>query len=1579
MPPVFCNFCGNKWETAGGGLCQVCRTIDRLAALARGPSIPPEAEQVVLQRLRTWVGDLQDISELYRGAAPNPVQAPVGHGTGGTPPGGVKEEEPPSGTTAKAAPSPPPAPPPVPGVAGHGHSHRDRGHRVKKEEGEESDPPREEAAASSRTSPRENRRRRRSRTSSHRDRKRSRRSRSDRSRDRRRDRHLASPVRPAGVERDPSQSEEPERRRETKARPLTPRSPSRPPPAREVEREAPSRPEGGREDEKRKEERASPGKAVLGHRPPLMPPKIRRAAAAPKRVPRAPVRRVRRPSRADDEEAVAEEIIGSSKVTLDQCKGLDEIEVLKGSYWEAELRAALKVKEVYIKTGELHMRCQVLGTQSESLLRAASNRAGRMIEAHLCPLECTGGPHSEGVIHVASFRKLGQEREAWMTNMVPEERREGAGEREADELEEIRADMRRLQGPDGEKREGRGAEAPHRSASEDKKVKKRRRSRSKQKKGKDWRVDSAKEIKVLFQYTGVDPDPMVGKKFRRRAAKLARRKNRESKSGSSTTSSSSGDQVKGDSTLFGSSSKTQVIARRLPGALAASAIEEISETLVTAEGGLWETQEGPLPPLWVRAAGRKNAGPNGKRDLDIMSWSRPPHEGEGRRDSRPPHTTSESTRTPIRRSSLQRRTTTRTLTPRGHQHLHDSRTFRGRSKSPRRGQGEGRCSSPLWSQECRGIQSRGVRKRLEQERPRTAERTEGRGEEGRRRKSREREDQGELRRTPRGLKMALEDDDAEQHAETPPQLAPGEGVEARLDTVAKRPIDDLTGCGPIVPPESLKVTTAAPVSPGQLRLDGTGAGEFVQDSPCLDKDLGKDPSVAEETTWHYESPAKSGDPSLSSTGGLESQPLVFGGKHFSEVGGCLFDALQQLIWDRHSKIMTMAEDQLFPLPLGEISGIHPSRAPWMRAILLALNSMYGCAGTRTLRATEVLKKLIASLAGFLGNMWSFTEKVPTSNFGELFDVVGVDYRGEETKLARSFNWECIAGALPKEVGGVYKTVAWEEPNKNSGATGLLLIVWVQIEALKPYPPVVRLPLPREVKLELVRFMCLLPLAQMDFRLPMETQVTASDASSTGGGISCSTGLTDFGVAAQHALVRGEFPEPLELTEVLTVGLFDGIGALRVAADLLQLPMAGHISVECNPYANRVLEAAFPGSRHVASVQDVTPEEVSQWACEYSSVGVVLVGAGPPCQGVSQLNVDRKGSQKDVRSSLYKEIPRVVDLIKQKFPWAQVHVFVESVASMDAKDRAAMSRDLDMLPNKVDSAGASLARRPKLYWLAWELQAEVGLSLLEPLGSGWEQFREVELTATVDQRCFLQPGWSLPAGQRLATFTTSRPSPTPGRRPAGLHTCNAEVLRKWKEDLHRYPPYQYKPEYGVHHTSGEYRVASILEREVILGFPANYTEQCVSKSERQQDWVADVRKTLLGNPWSVPVVACLLKPLFVRLGVIPDLSVQHLVDRGVPGNNPSLQSVLQRPPIHRESARVHPEDGLARRLSGLVSIKGEDLLLQSTSEQMVKYQRLRSSIPSKLWKWKEVAGWSWKTPGEHINQLEMRAVLTSVKY
>lgn len=100
---------------------------------------------------------------------------------------------------------------------------------------------------------------------------------------------------------------------------------------------------------------------------------------------------------------------------------------------------------------------------------------------------------------------------------------------------------------------------------------------------------------------------------------------------------------------------------------------------------------------------------------------------------------------------------------------------------------------------------------------------------------------------------------------------------------------------------------------------------------------------------------------------------------------------------------------------------------------------------------------------------------------------------------------------------------------------------------------------------------------------------------------------------------------------------------------------------------------------MSDIKGVTEELVRQWACLFSGVGVVVIGAGPPCQGVSGLNWGKKGALKDVRSVLFKEVPRVARLFRQCFPWAQVHELVESVASMSFEDCAIMSQEFDNYP------------------------------------------------------------------------------------------------------------------------------------------------------------------------------------------------------------------------------------------------------------------------------------------------------------
>ena len=416
-----------------------------------------------------------------------------------------------------------------------------------------------------------------------------------------------------------------------------------------------------------------------------------------------------------------------------------------------------------------------------------------------------------------------------------------------------------------------------------------------------------------------------------------------------------------------------------------------------------------------------------------------------------------------------------------------------------------------------------------------------------------------------------------------------------------------------------------------------------------------------------------------------------------------------------------------------------------------------------------------------------------------------------------------------------------------------------------------------------------------------------------------------------------------------------------------------------PEARRVVEANFPDSIFVEDIEHVTEELVIQWSLKFSQVAVVAIGSGSPCQGVSRLNSDRRGALRDHRSCLFAHVPRISSLFKKAFPWAQVHTLAENVASMDYGDGAAMNEAYDSLPWYINADGISLANRPRLFWVSWELEQGEGATIHCGSDGRLPIEGEVKLKVDLDDKDFLEPGWERGGQIPLPTFTTSRPSPTPLRRPAGLKDCLPHELDRWRQDCHRFPPYQYKDCNCLKAKGQEPRVPSISEREAILGFPIGFIHQCMSKKEHGSTAHADCRLTLLGNSWPIGVVAWLWSCLFVRLGIIQPVSLQTLVTRLAPGQSNTLQGLLLRPPMRVSTVTVPPSAVLVRKLSTLVSMKGEDILLQQSSEAPVRFHRLRATIPAKLWRWRTIAGWQWKGNPEHINVLELRAVLTSIRH
>ena len=231
------------------------------------------------------------------------------------------------------------------------------------------------------------------------------------------------------------------------------------------------------------------------------------------------------------------------------------------------------------------------------------------------------------------------------------------------------------------------------------------------------------------------------------------------------------------------------------------------------------------------------------------------------------------------------------------------------------------------------------------------------------------------------------------------------------------------------------------------------------------------------------------------------------------------------------------------------------------------------------------------------------------------------------------------------------------------------------------------------------------------------------------------------------------------------------------------------------------------------------------------------------------------------------------------------------------------------------------------------------------------------------KIFLRPGWK-PAGERkFFTFTTAQPSKKPRFKPAGLEKATDKDLSLWAADRHRFPPYAYSHENGVCHPKKGWRMLDICEKELIMGMPMNYTEQCKPKGFRKTSPLEtnDTRMSLVGNAWHIAVVANLLQPLMEHLNLCSPRSVGDIMQLLKPGGAKQVASKLLRPgfsqqlPFHQVPQSEKDQQTLVHKLCHLVSAKGTDVLLTSSSELIPKNHRLRNSLIPKLWRWTFVDG------------------------
>ena len=258
----------------------------------------------------------------------------------------------------------------------------------------------------------------------------------------------------------------------------------------------------------------------------------------------------------------------------------------EATYWEEAIKASGIVDHVQVNGSKRILTMEILGTQSEALIKWKGANPGRLAEVDLCLDDC-GKVSRDGLVHCNRlYLWLDHLEEGWMRIA------EGMEKRGDDELGELRKRGELLlsgeRGDEGLRVE-KDKEKKGSSSSESKKKKKKKRKKEKKAKDADKEEDGGKKevqgtkaLSQVFGRTGLDPKQTTRRRMLKRAKKVAKKKARRSSSSSSksSTSGSSSSPNAESSNIFGEEIRVKSVWNRVPGALTWGAIAQMQSSLL---------------------------------------------------------------------------------------------------------------------------------------------------------------------------------------------------------------------------------------------------------------------------------------------------------------------------------------------------------------------------------------------------------------------------------------------------------------------------------------------------------------------------------------------------------------------------------------------------------------------------------------------------------------------------------------------------------------------------------------------------------------------------------------------------------------------------------------------------------------------------------------------------------------------------------------------------------------------------------------------------------------------------------------
>ena len=509
--------------------------------------------------------------------------------------------------------------------------------------------------------------------------------------------------------------------------------------------------------------------------------------------------------------------------------------------------------------------------------------------------------------------------------------------------------------------------------------------------------------------------------------------------------------------------------------------------------------------------------------------------------------------------------------------------------------------------------------------------------------------------------------------------------------------------------------------------------------------------------------------------------------------------------------------------------------------------------------------------------------------------------------------------------------------------------------------------------ELVRAVCGLPLAVGSLRTPFSGLVTCSDASTEGGGLCASAGLTTEGENMLNKLESGEThcfvpagamrSTSTEGPRILVVSVFNDIGALMVALTRLPCQVIGYASSEVDRERKRVIRRRWPGVIELGDIEKVDLKVVE--LLQKSTGGhmdFVLVGISCPCQDVVALEQSRE-------NRVFHHALRVIDLLRSSF-LVPVHYFIENVASLSGEQLKGFNDALNVKPILLDAKWFTWCHRPRFFWCSWSPAIQKDESLEQH-----DNFHVWRFPLCRDTReSWLEPHckWNGPEDGWLPILTKPKARNKAPKKPLNLDEATSSAVERWQADGYRVPVFNYEEEAMVVDQQGSLRLPSLSEREVLMGFDKGYVEGTLPH-KMTPTAKFELGSQMIGNTQCVHVLVMLCHSLIATFGASSRRDHYSLI-RQISRAPPSW---LLYPRFVEGAKNTVAAQQLVKHFCRQAEKGGTDVRLDVGVPFRARAWP-RAGINSSLFHWSVVHGYVWKHEA-HINVLELQAVINGLKW